>query len=162
MSDAAALLLLVRFPAGARLEGAIAGAIERMQVTGEPRLLDAVLVTRDVESGDLAALDLATGLGHGTMVALLDFRLGGQRRRELTERTLAAHPGGVPPVLVTGIGERLAAGEAALAALVTAGEPLELTDAVARAGGRVLARGPVDAARLADVSEHLLVDIGTR
>jgi hypothetical protein len=151
-----AQLSFASFPQGARLEGAVAGAIERMQATGEPRLLDALFVACDPESGELAALDLATGVRHGTIIALLEFRLAPGERRRLTQRTLAEHAGGVRPAVIEAIGDRLASGEAALAALVAGGEPRDLLDAVARSGGRVLVREHVDATRLADVAERLV------
>jgi hypothetical protein len=153
---AAAQLSLASFPRGARLEGAIAGAIERMQATGEPRLLDALFVACDPESGELAALDLATGVRHGTIMALLEFRLAPAERRRLTQHTLTEHAGGVQAAVIEAIGDRLAAGEAALAALVAGDEPRDLRDAVVRSGGRVVLLEHVDAVRLADVAERLL------
>jgi hypothetical protein len=58
--------------------------------------------------------------------------------------------------VIEAIGDRLAAGEAALAALVAGGEPRDLLDAVASSGGRVVVREHVDAVRLADVAERLV------
>ena len=152
----AAHLVVARFPPGARLEGALAGAIERMEATGEPRLLDALFLGRDAGSGELYALDLATALAHGTIVGLLEFRLDADARRRLSERTLQGRDGGVPAAVLRAMGDRLAAGEAVMAALVEGGEPRDLTDAVVRSGGAVVRREPVEGARLADLTERLL------
>ena len=149
-------LLVATFPPGAPLEGAVGGAIERMEATGAPRLLDALFVGRDADSGELYALDLATGLAHGTVVGLLEFRLAAGERRRLTQRTLAGRDGGLPADVIRGFGDRLAVGEAAVAALVTGGEPRDLTEAVKRSRGRIVLRQRVEAARLADVAERLL------
>jgi hypothetical protein len=149
-------LLVAAFPPEAPLEGAVAGAIERMEATGEPRLLDALFVGRDADSGELYALDLATGLAHGTVMGLLEFRLEAGERRRLTQRTLEGHAGGVPADVIRTLGERLGAGQAALAALVAGGDPRDLTEAVTRSRGRIVLRQRVEGARLADVSERLL------
>jgi hypothetical protein len=156
MQPEPARLLIHRFAPGTRLEGGVLGALERMDLPGKPRLLDALFVARDAESADLEAVDLATGRASGSVVAMLDFRLDPGRRRAVTQRTLAGHPGGVPSAVVQAIGAALEPGGAILAVLVAGGQPTDLADAVHRAGGRLLVDERVDAVTLAALGPRLL------
>ena len=151
-----AQLLMYRFPPGTRLEGGVVGALERMDLAGAPRALDALFVARDVLSGELDAVDLATGRAGGSVVAMLDFRLDPARRRAVTERTFAGHPGGVPAPVVRAIGAALEPGGAVLVVLVAGDRPADLVDAVYRAGGRMLIDERVDAVTLAALVPELL------
>ena len=89
-------LRVYRFDPGAVFEGGLVGAVERMQLATDTKLLDALFVAQDPEGGGLAAVDLAGGGAGGTFASLLDFRLDARRRHAITERTLAEHRGGVP------------------------------------------------------------------
>ena len=148
-------LCVYRFEPGAAFEGGLVGAIERMQLGHDVKLLDALFLRRDLSSGALDAVDLATGGGDATFASLLDFRLEPRRRRSITRRTLAEHPGGVPRPEIEAIGAALEAGVAILAVLSTGGTATDLADAVARCGGRLVADEPVDACALAQVGPRL-------
>ena len=149
-----ARLRVYRFEDGA-YEGRIIGALEQIELIGDIRLLDALLVARDSATGELQAIDRATGRADGTMATLLDFRLNPASRRETTERTLAAHPEGVPASAIEDLAARLEPGGAVVAVLVAGGTPAELEDAVARGRGRVLADERVAAGTLAEVVPRL-------
>jgi hypothetical protein len=140
-----ARLRVYRFEPGAVFDGGLLGAIERMQLGHGTELLDALFVRRDAASSGLEAVDLAVGGGGGTFASLLDFRLEPRRRRAITERTLAEHPGGVPRPEIELIGAALEAGAALLAVLSAGGTAMVLEEAVARCGGRLIADEPVDA-----------------
>jgi len=150
-----AQLRVYRFDPGAAFEGGLLGAIERMQLGGDAKLLDALFVGRDAATGALDAVDLATGGGDATFASLLDFRLEPRRRRSITERTLAEHPGGVPRPEIEAMGAALEAGGAILVVLSTGATATVLADAVARSGGRLIADEPVDARALAQVGPRL-------
>lgn len=148
-------LRIYRFDATADYAGEIAGAVERMDLALGPRVCDALFVMRDADSGDVVAIDLASGRADGSFAALLDFRLDRGRRRAATARTLADHPGGVPPAVVAGIGEHLAPGSAQLAVLVAGGAPRALDEAVLRCGGRLAAHEEVEGSALGEVADRL-------
>jgi hypothetical protein len=150
-----ARLRVYHFEPGAVFEGGLVGAVERMQLTGEAKLLDALFVSQDEASGALAAVDLAAAGTDGTFATMLDFRLDAGRRRAITDRTLAEHPGGVPRPLIEEIAATLDAGAAMFAVLHTGSAPTTLDDAVARCRGRLVAEQAVDAGALAHVDSEL-------
>ena len=152
---AVANLRVYRFEPGAVFEGGLAGAIERMNLAGEAKLLDALFVAHDASSGALAAVDLASAGADGSFASMLDFRLDADRRRAITERTLADHDGGVPRPLVEEIAATLEAGAAIFAVLYTGSAPTALEDAVARCHGRLIADHPVNAGALAQIGPQL-------
>jgi hypothetical protein len=157
-----AYLRVYRFDPGAVFEGGLVGAIERMKLGSDTKLLDAVFVTNDPASGGLAAVDLASGGAGGTFASMLDFRLDAGRRQAVTERTLAEHRGGVPRLLIEAIAATLEAGAAILAVLHTGGAPTVLDDAVARSHGRLIADDQVDAPTLAHAAPQLLAAVGAQ
>jgi hypothetical protein len=112
-------------------------------------------VRRDATTGALDAVDLATGGRDATFASLLDFRLEPRRRRSITERTLAAHPGGIPRHEIEAIGAGLDAGATILAVLSTGATATVLADAAARCGGRLIADEPVEGQALAQVGSRL-------
>jgi hypothetical protein len=132
-----------------------------MQLGGDAKLLDALFVRRDAETCALDAVDLAIGGGDATFASLLDFRLDRVRRRAITERTLAEHPGGVPRPLIEAIAATLEPGAAILATLHTGGAATVLEDAVARCGGRLNTDEPVDARALAQAGPRLRAVVGS-
>jgi hypothetical protein len=150
-----------RFDPGGVFEGGLVGAIERMKLGSDTKLLDALFVGYDPESGGLAAVDLASGGAGGTFAALLDFRLDAGRRQAVTERTLAEHRGGVPRPLIEAIAATLEPGASLVAVLHTGGVPTVLDEAVARSDGRLIANDPVDARALADAGPQLLAAVGS-
>jgi hypothetical protein len=139
------------------LDGTLVGALERAVLSGDV-LLDALLVGRDAAGGEVQAIDLSVASADGTLSALLDFRLDPVRRADLTRRTLAEHPGGVPVLLLEEIAASLQAGDAVLA-LLHRGRAEALDDAVARCGGWCVDARPVQATTLpaatAEVAEAL-------
>ena len=142
-------LLLFGFGPGATFEGQLVGALERIESGGALRILDALFVQRDPETGDLSAIALH-GAGAGGLVApLLGFRLDPAERRRTSVRTLAAAD-------VQALGEALAPGEAVAAVLVEHVWSRVLDDAVARTGGTPLAREFVSADTLSALTDRVL------
>jgi hypothetical protein len=160
MSESAHLRVY-RLDPGTVFEGGLVGAVERVQLGRDAKLLDALFVFHDPASGALAAVDLATGGAGGTFASMLDFRLDAGRRHAITERTLAEHRGGVPRALIEAIAATLQAGAAIIAVLHAGGAPSVLDEAVARAHGRLLANDPVDAQALAHAGPQLLAAVGS-
>jgi hypothetical protein len=153
-------LRVYRFDPDAAFEGGLVGAVERMNLERDAKLLDALFVTRDPASGGLQAVDLATAGAGGTFASMLDFRLDPGRRGAITERTLAEHRGGVPRPLIETVAGTVEAGAAILAVLHTGSAPTVLDDAVERAHGRLIADDPVDAQALAHAGPQLLAAVG--
>lgn len=145
-----ARLRVYRLDPGASFEGGLLSAIERMELMGDTKLLDALFVTRDAADA-LQAIDLAARTGEGTFASLLDFRLDPGRRQAITDRTLAAHPAGS----IEAIGASLDVGASLLAVVYTGSAPAPLDDAVARANGRRVADEAVDARELSELDERL-------
>jgi hypothetical protein len=154
-------LRVYRFDPGSVFEGGLVGAVERIKLGSDTKLLDALFVTHDPESGGLAAVDLASGGAGGTFASMLDFRLDAGRRQAVTERTLAEHRGGVPRPLIEAIAATLEAGAAIVAVLHTGGVPTVLDEAVARSDGRLIADDPVEAQALAQAGPQLLAAVGS-
>jgi len=139
-------LRVYHFAPGAAFEGGLVAAIERMELLGDVKLLDALFVGRDPADGGLMA---------GTFASLLDFRLDPGRRQALTERTLADHPGGVPQPLIESIAATLAPGAGIFAVIHTDADATVLEEAVARSHGRPIADDTVESQALAEVGERL-------
>jgi hypothetical protein len=152
-------LRIYRFDPGTVFEGGLVGAVERLQLGRDTKLLDALFVTRDPSSGASAAVDLASGGAGGTFSSMLDFRLDAGRRQVITERTLAEHRGGVPRPLIEAVAGTLEAGAAVFAVLHTGDPPSVLDEAVTRSHGRLIADEPVDAQALAQTGPQLLAAV---
>jgi hypothetical protein len=134
-----AVLRVYRLGPGASLDGTLVGALERAVLSGDV-LLDALLVGREAEGGQVQAIDLSVASADGTLSALLDFRLDPVRRAALPRRTLAEHEGGLPARLLEEITASLQAGDAVLA-LLHRGRAETLDDAVALCGGGLSTSG---------------------
>jgi hypothetical protein len=160
MHSEPAHLRVYRFEPGTVFEGGLVGAVERLQLGRDTKLLDALFVTRDPTNDGVDAVDLASGSAGGTFASMLDFRLDAGRRRAITERTLAEHRGGVPRALIEAIATGLQDGAAILAVLHTGGAPTVLDEAVARAQGQLIANEPTDGRALADAGQLLLAATG--
>jgi hypothetical protein len=79
-------LLLYGFGTEANFEGQLVGALERIESGGTLRVLEALLVQKDRDTGEFAAVAVR-GHGIGGFVApLLGFRLDATERRRATER----------------------------------------------------------------------------
>jgi len=144
-------LLLYRFDADARFEGRLVGALERMESGGTLRIVEALFVARDAESGELAAVNVRSR-GAGSLVEpLIGFRLDARKRQHTTERALAA--GGEA---LRELGDALAPGSAIAAVLVEHKWAATLEDAVAASGGTAHSHAFVEASTLAELAPQLL------
>ena len=137
-------LLVYGFGPDARFEGQLTGALERIESGGALRVVDALFVRRDPESGELSAFDVQGRSATASVGRLLEFRLDDAARRRSTERALRDDT-------VRAVADRLEAGRALLAVLVEHVWAGVLDDAVARIGGSPVRDELVDAEALADV-----------
>ena len=140
-------LLLYRFGPNAEFEGRLVGALERIESGGVLRVLDAIFVRSDAETGELEAIAVH-GDGAGRIVApLLDFRLDAAKRSRATERAL----GGDRGAAVRRLAAELQQGDSMAAVLVEHVWATALEDAVARTGGTPVASEFVDATALTEL-----------
>ena len=137
-------LLVFRFGAGAAFEGQLVGAIERLESGGALRVLDALFVAADEDTGELVAINLQGNTG-GLTAKLLDFRLDPAARSRIAEQSLEGD-----------LGKSLEPGSALAAVLIEHVWARAMDDAVARVGGRALTSEFVDAANLSEVEPDLL------
>jgi hypothetical protein len=145
-------LLVYRFDADARFEGRLLGALERMESGGVLRIIEALFIAHDAETGELAALDLR-GRGQGSVVSpVIGFRLDPRERQRATERALEASGGDT----LRALGAELAPGAAIAAVLVEHTWARALEDAVAQSGGTPASSGFVDAAALSELMPQLV------
>ena len=166
MSDRAApphaQLLIYGFGPDADFEGRLAGALERIEAGGAMRVLDAVFVGREADTGELAAVSLR-GKGAGGLAGpLIGFRLDAGERRRATERALRGMGGGLTPETLQELGGQLEPGESIVALLVDHAWARALDDAVERTGGEALVSEFVDAAGIADVAPAVLAAAASR
>jgi hypothetical protein len=144
-------LLVYRFDADARFEGRLIGALERMESGGALRIIEALFIAHDAETGELAAVDLRSR-GAGSLVSpLIGFRLDPRERQRTTERALA--DGGET---LAALAAALAPGAALAAVLVEHTWARALEDAVSQSGGTPLSNGFVDAAALTELTPLLV------
>jgi hypothetical protein len=145
-------LLVYGFGPNADFEGRLVGALERIESGGALRILDALFVESDGNTGELVAVDLGGGRAGGMVASLLGFRLDAAERRRATERTLRGDLGET----LRRLGEALEPGAAMAAVLVEHVWAGALDDAVSRTGGTPLANEFVDATTLAELAPDLL------
>ena len=155
MSDSSGQLLVYEFGPGARFEGGILGAIERIEAGHAMHVREALFVTTDADTGELSAIDLR---GDGAADLLL-FRLDAAERRRATERTLRRGTG-VSGDSIRELARTLEPGCAIVAILVEQRWAAALGEAVSRTGGTVLANELVDATALDELTPHLLAAAG--
>ena len=149
-------LLIHRFDVEARFQGQLVGALERMESGGTLRIVEAIFVARDAESGELAAIALHSR-GAGSLVSpLLEFRLDAGERRRATERALDGDDGDT----LRAVAAALAPGATLVAVLVEHIWAQALDDAVTRAGGTSVSTAFVDAGTLSDVAPALVAAAG--
>ena len=145
MTEPPAHLLVYAFPPGATFEGGLVGALERLESGGTLRILGALFVQRDMDSGEVAAIDLR-GRGAGSAVGpLLGFRLDPTERRRATERALSDESGGLPGATVRELAQTLAPGAAVAAVLIEHVWASAVEDAAQRSGGAGVTNALVDA-----------------
>ncbi|MGO9753496.1 MAG: hypothetical protein ACLP8S_33415 [Solirubrobacteraceae bacterium] len=157
-----AQLLVYAFAPDARFEGQLGGALQRMETGGTLRVLEAIFIHREVETGELAMIDVR-GDGAGSLIApVLDFRLDPAARRRATRRALAAGTPGISADTVRRLGEPLAPGAAIAALLIEHTWAQVLADAVARTAGTPLIDEFVQARTLAELEPELLLAAAAR
>ena len=145
-------LVIHGFGPGATFEGQLVGALERIESGGALRVLDALFVGRDRETGELVAVDHAGGAAAGMVSSLLGFRLDPAQRRRATERTLA---GGLGET-IRELARTLEPGAALVAVLVEHVWARALADAVSRTGGTPVTNVFVEATTLSELGPDLL------
>jgi hypothetical protein len=153
-------LLVYRFGPGAGFEGQLVGALERIEAGGAVKIVDALFVASDPETGELVAIDLHSHGAGGIVAPLLQFRLEPRERRRATERALTPHETGVPAETLHRLNDTLEPGAAIVALLLEHEWAQALDDAVARTAGTPLANEFVDSSTLADLASDLLAAAG--
>jgi hypothetical protein len=150
-----AQLLIYEFGPEGSFEGQLGGALERFEGSGGLRVLEAMFIRRDAESGELEIIALRGGGAGGLISPILDFRLDPGGRRRATERALAADQPVIPPDTLRELGSALVPGGAMAALLIEHRWAEGLEDAVARTGGTRLASDFVEARTLAELVGEL-------
>jgi len=130
----------------------LVGALERIESGGAVNVLDVLFVTREPDSGELAAVSLGAGASRGIVGELLDFRLNAEARTAATRRALA----GQEAEIVRGLAPKLEPGGAIAMVLVEHAWAGALEDAVSRLGGTEAAVAFVEASRLSEVTHTVL------
>jgi hypothetical protein len=149
-------LLVYRFGPDADFEGRLVGALERIESGGALRILDAVFIASEPDTGELLAIDLKGDSSAGKVAPLLRFRLEPAERRRATERALRPHGSGLPAEALRQVGMALPPGESVVALLVEHEWARALNDAVSRTGGTVVGNEFVEATALAEVTPDVL------
>jgi hypothetical protein len=149
-------LLLYRFGPDANFEGHLVGALERVESGGALKILDALFVRRQADTGEFDVVSLKGDGAGGIAAPLIEFRLDAAARRRATEKALRGRPGGLPPELVEELGAGLDPGAAIAAVLVDHAWRRALGDAVDRSNGTQLVGEFVDVTRLAELGSQLL------
>jgi hypothetical protein len=115
------------------------------------RVLDALFVARDPDSGELVAVSLSDGGSGDSIGRLLDFRLDPGQRKAATRRALEGEAGETAQAL----GAMLERGSAIAALVVEHSWANALGEAVARVGGTEVANEFVQASRVSEVTKRL-------
>ena len=145
-------LLRYTFGADARYEGRLVGALERMESGGALRILEALFVRRDAETGELEAVDLRSRGAGSLVLPLVGFRLDAAERGRATKRALGDEDLGEA---LHQLGAELAPGAAMAAVLVEHTWARALDDAISQTGGTPLSSEFVDAASLGELASRL-------
>jgi hypothetical protein len=149
-------LLVYGFGRDADFEGRLIGAIEGIESGGTLRVLDALFVHRDADTGELSAIDVH-GDGAGSIVEpLLEFELDAGARRRATAHALANDRSGIPSQTLLELGRALAPGASVAALLVDHAWRRALEDGVARSGGVLMTGRRVEVETLGRLRPDLL------
>ena len=152
-------LLLYGFGADADFEGLLVGALERLESGGALKILDALFVHRDAESGEIEIVNLKGDGAGGIAAPLLEFRIDAAARSARRRRRSGA-PGGIPPEVLDQLGATLEPGAALAAVLIDhAWRRPSRTPSIAR-GGTPLASEFVDATKLAELEPERVLRLG--
>jgi hypothetical protein len=130
MSDDNRQLLVYNFPAGSNYEGALVGAVERIESGGAMRVVAAMFVGRQAD-GEPVAVYLSTTSSAGLIGKLVSFRLEDQARARATAKVMESEAGDA----ARSVSETLEPGEAVAAMLVEHTWASTLADAIDRMGG---------------------------
>jgi hypothetical protein len=157
-----AQLVVYEFGPEAKFEGQLGGALERFESAGALRILQAMFIQRDADTGELVAIELHGGGAGGLISPILDFRLDPAARRRATARALEATTSGIPGDTLRELGDALVPGAAMAALLVEHAWAEALEDAVARTNGVPLLSEFVEARTLAELAPDLRSAAGRR
>jgi hypothetical protein len=149
-------LIVYGFDPGARFEGQLVGALERLESGGSLRILEVLFVQREEASGELVAIDAHGGSAGGMVSRLLDFRLGGSGRSRATARALGDPDGDVDRAPLRELGASLEPGAGLAAVIVEHVWAGALEDAAVRTGGTRLTDEFVTRTGLAELAPELL------
>jgi hypothetical protein len=144
-------LLAFRFPPGSRFEGQLIGALERIESGGTMRILDALFVGRDADSGEVVAVAMSSTGAAGMIGSLLSFRLDDRARQAATAHALESPAGAT----VRSVTETLAAGEAIASVLVEHTWAVMLRETIERLGGIELLSESGDATEVENAWDRL-------
>lgn len=140
-SGAPRQLIAYTFPPGAEFGGLLMGALQRIESGGALRILHALFVGREPQSGELVAVALSSDSPAGMIGQLIGFRLEASARAEQTERALQGPDG----PLVRALADTLEPGGAIAGVLVEHAWAQVLAEAVERIGGAPLGSEMLDA-----------------
>ncbi|HEY2161676.1 MAG TPA: hypothetical protein VGH24_10245 [Solirubrobacteraceae bacterium] len=150
-----AQLLVYEFGPEGTFEGQLGGALERFEGSTGLRVLEAMLIRRAADTGELEVIQLRGGGAGGLISPILDFRLDPAARRRSTERALAPGGTGIAPDTLRELGSALTPGAAMAALLIEHRWAEVLEEAVASTGGSRLANEFVEARTLAELESEL-------
>ncbi len=139
-------LIAFTFPPGTSFQGQLVGALERVESGGTMRILDALFVGREADSGELSVASLGAEGRAGATGRLLSFRLDERTRREATERLLSGPAG----EWARSLANELEPGAAVAAVLIEHSWEGTLNDAITRLGGVPQVDSFVESSQIAD------------
>jgi hypothetical protein len=150
-------LMIFRFPSTSELRGQMLGAFERVEAGGTLRIVDARMVARYPDSGELAAISVTAQGSSGMIGRLIGFRLDQSERGRMTERALEGPHGDELRELAARLGED----GMIIAVLVEHAWATNLEDAVRRTSGEELASELVEGASLTELWPRVLAATAT-
>src|SRR5215208_1504459 len=152
-------LLAVGFDPDARFEGRIMEELENLERHETIRILDLLFVGKDVETGDLLALDYQGEEELGAIVgALLGFDFEGEEPSEPSD--VEGHAFGLSQKEIQGIAALLHPGDSAGFLLIEHVWARDLKRAIREAGGFPLGEGFLTPEALAEVATELVAMSG--
>jgi hypothetical protein len=150
MTAPARQLLAYKFGPESSYEGQLVGALERIESGGALRIVDALFIGREPDTGEMIAVSLSGGSA-GMIGRLLGFRLDAGERQAATQRALEGPTGEI----VRTLGDQLQPGVAIAAVLIEHAWAQALDEAVRRMGGAEAVSESTDAAQIAQAAALL-------